>query len=416
MARAAKKSAKVEQDGVRVRLFKNGATWWADVRVGGERKRMSLRTTEKSTAASNAQAFASELAKQQLIGVTASTLTLGQLFDWFRQASVSKLNKKGAPVSKGWRTAAETRMQLFERAWKRSAVVADLGQSNIDAYVTARRSGALSSLADADAEAGRKAVTVRLGTTDSDLRFLKACFAYAAKRTVNGKAFLASNPLDRVSWPRENERNKLRPRASAERYNKTQEHSDTVDPTGRLRCAVALARHTGHREAAILKLRVSDILLTTEAIARALRSVGRDEEDAQHMKHGAILWRAENDKMGAGHVSALNPPVRQELDRYLAIARRIGDAWLFPGVKDESAHLDRRYASRLLVKAEVLAGLEKLVGGVWHPYRRQWATDRKGLSDVDVAAAGGWSDTRALKLSYQQSDAATMYSVVSHGT
>ena len=42
------------------------------------------------------------------------------------------------------------------------------------------------------------------------------------------------------------------------------------------------------------------------------------------------------------------------------------------------------------------AELPKLRGGVWHPYRRLWATERKHLPDLDVAAAGGWRDTRAL--------------------
>ena len=36
-------------------------------------------------------------------------------------------------------------------------------------------------------------------------------------------------------------------------------------------------------------------------------------------------------------------------------------------------------------------------------------------ADGDVAEAGGWRDTRALKLSYQQSDARTMLRVVNAG-
>ena len=48
-------------------------------------------------------------------------------------------------------------------------------------------------------------------------------------------------------------------------------------------------------------------------------------------------------------------------------------------------------------------GLPKLIGGLWHPYRRKWATVRKALPDVDVAQAGGWKGTKAMKLCYQQS-------------
>lgn len=416
MARRAKKPARVEQDGLSVRLYRKREIWFADIRIDGERQRVSLRTREKATAETNAQAFAHEIARQRITGVSIDGLTLGQLFDWYRSVIATKLNKKGAPVSHDWRVAAETRMQLFEKAWRRDVPVTDIGQAQVDAFISQRRAGTLTALAAADAEKGRKAIGVRLGTTDGDLRWLKACFNYATKHTVQGRAFLQANPLSRVTWPKEREQNKLRPRASADRYAKTQEHTDTVDPTGALRCALALARHTGHRESAILKLRVDDVLRTTTEVATGLRVAGRDEADAKHMPHGAILWRAENDKMGAAHLSALNAPARRELDLYLFASARPADAWLFPSPKVPGQPLHRRLASRQLVKAETLAELEKLKGGTWHPYRRAWATDRKGLPDIDVAASGGWSDTRALKLSYQQSDAATMFSVVSHGT
>ena len=62
--------------------------------------------------------------------------------------------------------------------------------------------------------------------------------------------------------------------------------------------------------------------------------------------------------------------------------------------------------------AEVLAGVEPMDGSLWHAYRRKWATERKGMSDVDVAEAGGWSDTQALKKCYQQPDDETILSVV----
>ena len=43
------------------------------------------------------------------------------------------------------------------------------------------------------------------------------------------------------------------------------------------------------------------------------------------------------------------------------------------------------------------------------------ATERKSLPDADVAAAGGWRDTRALRLSYQQWDPVTVLRVVEAG-
>ena len=51
-------------------------------------------------------------------------------------------------------------------------------------------------------------------------------------------------------------------------------------------------------------------------------------------------------------------------------------------------------------------------GGLWHPWRRKWATERKDLPVKDVAAAGSWSDTETLLRSYQQADKATVTRVV----
>jgi hypothetical protein len=63
------------------------------------------------------------------------------------------------------------------------------------------------------------------------------------------------------------------------------------------------------------------------------------------------------------------------------------------------------------MRAERLAELPKLAGGVWHPYRRLWATERQHLSDVAVAAAGGWKSTKTLKI-YQQVEPAGVLAAV----
>ena len=57
------------------------------------------------------------------------------------------------------------------------------------------------------------------------------------------------------------------------------------------------------------------------------------------------------------------------------------------------------------MKAEKLAGLPKLAGGRWHPYRRLFATELKGVPVQDVAAAGGWKNVETVQRIYQQSEA-----------
>ena len=64
----------------------------------------------------------------------------------------------------------------------------------------------------------------------------------------------------------------------------------------------------------------------------------------------------------------------------------IGKAYLFPAVNDPSKSLRVEVASEYLLEAEKIAGVEKHDGTLSHAYRRKWATERKHLPDVDVAA------------------------------
>lgn len=59
--------------------------------------------------------------------------------------------------------------------------------------------------------------------------------------------------------------------------------------------------------------------------------------------------------------------------------------------------------------------MPKQAGGLFHPYRRAWATARKGMSIKDVAAAGGWKSEAVLLRHYQQPDDETMLAVILGG-
>jgi hypothetical protein len=59
-----------------------------------------------------------------------------------------------------------------------------------------------------------------------------------------------------------------------------------------------------------------------------------------------------------------------------------------------------------------MQGLAKLKGGLWHPYRRRWASDRLHLPLKAVANAGGWKDVMTLVKCYQQTDDATLKSLI----
>ena len=132
--------------------------------------------------------------------------------------------------------------------------------------------------------------------------------------------------------------------------------------------------------------------------------------------------------MGLMFISPISAPTRTAIDAYLGGNPRVGQVPLFPApgtIRKErrgeeskpvpEKSVSRHLATKWLLKAEGLAGLPKLERGTLHPYRRLWATERKSFPDVDVAHAAGWKDTRAMKVSYQQADPATVLRVVEGG-
>ena len=306
---------------------------------------------------------------------------------------------------------------MFLAAWGALLVVRRLSQRDVEHYNTERQSGRLTPFVPKSGKrrgrTGRKPVAVRSGTLAGDFRWLSAAFNFAVEHEVDDAPILTRNPLHRLTLPRE--KNPRRPVASHTRFERTLEHVDAIDSEGRLRCILQLARYTGRRIDAICHLRTSDVLLSTERMRAALAETGRDERLADAWPLGAIRWRSEHDKQGFDELAPLSPSARSALEAYLENLGRVGDAVLFPAPGNDATAIERRLVTRWLLKAEKLAGLPKLEQGAWHAYRRLWAVERKDLPDVDVASAGGWRDTRALKVSYQQADPATMLRVVSHG-
>jgi integrase len=432
MARNRKNPTTVEEAGIRVRLYKRGRQWYYDVRLDGDRRRGPLETTDKATAEDTARELAKVLATQRLTGVKPETLTLGQLFAAYRQHRLPTL----APTRQ---REAEGRMTMFAECWGADLPVADIDQTRVTTYCAARRdlrivAPGLRLGPDGKPRKGyRKPQPVRDGALDSELRFLNVVLNWACDFRVNGGSLLVANPLPRnragrrsLGWPVE--RNPRRPVAAHDRYERTQEHTDAVDPAGRLRCMLALARYTARRESAICQLWASDLLLSPDRVRAALADAGLNEADAGKMPHGAIRWREEADKMGRLFVSPMGPKVREEVDRYLHRAARVGDVPLFPAPgrprrkgapppkhPRPEQPIGRDTAAKWLVRAERLAGLPKLRGGVFHPYRRLWAIERQHLPAIEVAALGGWSDPGTMTGIYQRATAAGMLAVVMEG-
>lgn len=124
-----------------------------------------------------------------------------------------------------------------------------------------------------------------------------------------------------------------------------------------------------------------------------------------------VRWRAEADKKGYESEIPMPPAWLDEMKRYRRQLHAVA-GWIFPGERKPERPMDRHPFDRWLAVAEAKAGLPKLQGGLWHPYRRMWATARKDLPLKDVAAAGGWRDIETLLTCYQQPDRETLLRVM----
>jgi integrase len=200
------------------------------------------------------------------------------------------------------------------------------------------------------------------------------------------------------------EKNPSRPVYNAARFDKLMAVADQVETRigwgkeahlelSPLRVLVRLAGDTGRRISSILALQWRD---------------WRPDLGT----NGKLRWRAEEDKVGKEWWAPVTPDVRDELERFRRERPGLGEALLFPAPNNTAKPVSVQLATHWLRRAEVLAELEPLPHGAWHPFRRRWATERKHLSPKDVAAVGGWVDTTTLQKCYQVADEETMEAVV----
>ena len=138
-----------------------------------------------------------------------------------------------------------------------------------------------------------------------------------------------------------------------------------------------------------LKLELA--LVLAEATGRRLGSIRELLWKGVDWNEGTIRCRGETDKKGVELVIPVAAPLLGELSVFRQSLGAM-DGLMFPSEKNSAVAMDRHLFDKWLSAAERRAGLPKLDGGLWHAYRRKWATERKHLPLNDVAAAGGWSD------------------------
>ncbi len=303
--------------------------------------------------------------------------------------------------------ADRRRAELWLRVLGPERSLATISRREWDAFTQDRRGGAIDARGNPIAPPYRRPVRTR--TVQADCLWLKAVFSWAAGwRDDSGRYLVEGDPLRGLRAPRE--RNPRRPVATEERYLAIRAVSDDVPMEIRWRGrreparshlseVLDLAFHTGRRLSAICRLTYADLRF----------EVG---------PFGSVRWPAHTDKLRRELVVPLSPEARAAIDRAVRERpRRPGrpHAPLFPSPSDPDRPISRHLADDWLRRAERLAGVPPLEGSLWHAYRRAWATARKHLPDVDVAAAGGWKDATTLKAVYQQPDQEGMLAAVLGG-
>lgn len=324
-------------------------------------------------------------------------VTLGVILDLYLE---NETPTKGEKARKGDRRHAAA----WSRWLGRDADPMKVTQRQWRGFIEARTSGAINARGEPVPEGKRRPVRAR--TVEVSAGWLQVVMRWAVNwRTAEGTYLLSENPLRGFETP--TEKNPRRPVASTDRYRAVREAAEGVEMEIRwggkvvtqrsyLAEILDLAYHTGRRISAICALRHDDV--------RPERSEARP--------HGAIRWRADEDKEGKEWVAPMNAAARAAVERIKRERPGIGPRPLFPKPTDPEAPITRHLVDKWLRRAEKLAKVEDLDGSLWHAYRRAWATMRKHHPAQDVAAAGGWSSPETVARIYQQADEATTLQVV----
>ena len=362
----------------------------------GDYRRVSLGHRDKERAKVYALAQAAKLREGRAEIVSGKT-TLGRLFALYQTHRTPR-------KSRGEQIEDERRVKMWTRHLGALKDPHRITLGEWERFVDARGSGGIDSHGTSVAQGKVRPVGPR--TVEADCKWLRWVLNWGAKwRDREGRYLLRENAVRGFTNPVE--KNPRRPVATQDRFAAVRAVSDQV---------MMEQRWQGTRRE--VRSYLSEILDIVNGTGRRITPVCSLRYQDLHLdqaKYGAICWPADTDKMGKETVVPISPEVRAALDRVLDQRPGIGRAYLFPSPIDPSQPVRYERASEWLVKAERLAGLTKHEGTLWHAYRRKWATERKHLPDVDVAAAGGWTETSSLKRCYQQADEATMLEVVLGG-
>jgi len=316
-----------------------------------------------------------ETAHHRLRGDRAALyLTIEMLFE--RYTKEGRYLPDGSLKTEGYLEHVRQTGRYLAKFLGGAQLVSELTPDRIHEYVVWRRHGGV---------AGRR---VGANTIQRDLGMFKAALNWACQKYEGGHPLLTRHALEKVRIP--TEKDPKRPLLDTGSIQALIAVAPAVHPL--LRPLIVLAWRTGRRLSAILALRWDDVDFEQET----------------------IRWRAEHDKIRKTWVIPARRDLLGELRRLRAERPGIGSVLLFPHPqrrRHRRGPATRHLAAYWLKEAFLRGKITKPKGGLWHMFRRAWATERKDLPLKDVAAAGGWRDTSTL-LRYQQPDEDTLRAVV----
>ncbi len=325
--------------------------------------------------------------RDQAIAHLPGRVTLGELWSRFRREAVSFLDNTDTTKSD-----AVSRAAVLIGFFGEDCEVSQLTERDQAAFVSQRLAGGV------QRQDGGVTEAVRPRSVEADLVLLHNMLSWATTvRVDGGQRWLKENPLAGVRRIRE--QNPKRPIATWERFERTRE------AMRRLRLSSTVAGD----QARWVKMELA--LVLAEATGRRLGSIRQLRWEDIDLVRGTIRWRAESDKKRRESVVPIPTNLVHVLQQFRQLLGAVG-GFVFEAPLKPGQPLDRHWFEKWLVVAEEEAKLPKLEGGLWHPYRRKWATERKYLPLKDVAAAGGWRDTETLLKSYQQPDDDTLLAVM----
>ncbi len=372
-------SCSLGERGIRIRLFENrrgGVFYRAVWQAGRGKNRRSLGTTDRKEAERQGKALLATLRQGEASAIAQQRLTLGELWERYSKTCPAYLGH-----TRGARVDAATRAGILVAYFGEHCDVRSLDADDVAAYAKARQAGGIV------VNDTWKTAPVRPRSAVADLTVLHRMLNWARTTRVHGTRLLDANPLAgcrRVSDP-----NPRRPVTTWDRFTATRRA---------MQDAAAGAREASDRR---VWAKAELALVLAEATGRRLGAIRQLRWEDIDWEHGTMRWRAAADKKRKQWVVPVGERLITVIRQFQRQLGAVG-GWLFATEHDPTEPMDRHVFARLLKKAEDAAGLPKLEGSLWHAYRRKWATERKHLPLVDVAAAGGWTGTATLSTCYQQ--------------